>query len=286
MIGPLLPKTAIIACLLGLGLAGCTQTPDGTASPSGPGRTGESSVDAGADRVETLMRLGDYTLAGGDTATAISLYRRAHLLEPNAVAPLLRLGASLSRLGSYEQAAGAYRTALEINPGNPEVRRGLGNALIALGRPREALDYLDAAAQSGGADPRLLNSMGVAHDMLGQHDQAQRFYTRGLSQRPTDLTLKSNLALSRSLEGDHGDAIRLARESAAHPQATARHRRTLAMILTFADREGEAADVLRTVEEEGDIPRQLAYFERLKRIPASGDRAAAIGGAGAPAIAN
>lgn len=285
MIDRLLPTTAIFASLLSLGIAGCTQGAGDGGVPTGPGRAAEASADVGTDRVETLMRLGDYTLASGDTATAISLYRRAHLLEPSAVGPLHRLGASLSRLGSYEQAAGAYRTALEIDPGNPETRRGLGNALIALNQPQDALRYLQSAAEVEAPDPRLLNSIGVAHDMLGQHGQAQRFYRRGLSLRPTDLTLKSNLALSMSLEGDDDAAISLARESAAHPQATGRHRRTLAMILTFGDRQAEAANILRTIEEEADVRRHLAYYEELKRIPTSGQRAAAIGGAGAPAIA-
>ena len=56
------------------------------------------------------------------------------------------------------------------------------------------------------------------------------------------------------------------------------------MILAFADRYSEAADILRSVIGEADIARNLAYYRQLKQIPSSGDRAAAIGGAGAPAI--
>ena len=283
MINRLLPTTAIVVSLLSLGIAGCTQTSNTDQA---------SSTAVGPEQVETLMRLGDYSLASGDTAGAISIYRRAHVMEPAAIEPLSRLGAALTRLGSYEEAAGAYRTALELEPANAEMQRGLANALIALRRPQEALRFLQptsAATEPGQTappptDPRVQNSLGVAYDMMGRHDQAQQSYRQGLSASPNDLTLKSNLALSMSLNGQHAQAVDLARQSASHPQATIRHRRTLAMILAFADREAEAADVLRSVDSEAEVARNLAYYSQLKRIPASGDRAAAIGGAGAPAI--
>ena len=283
MIDRLLPTTAVVVSLLGFGIAGCSQT-----SSIDPATSGAVAPD----QVETLMRLGDFTLASGDTAGAIGIYRRAHLLEPAAIEPLSRLGTSLSRLGSYEDAAGAYRTALAIEPGDAELQRGLANALIALGRPAEALQYLVGPATAGAprhtrpgtSDPRLQNSIGVAYDMMGDHGQAQQSYRHGLLMSPTDLTLKSNLALSLSLDGSHDQAVALAREAATHPQATVRHRRTLAMILAFADRDAEAADVLRSVDGEAEVARNLAYYDQLRRIPGSGDRAAAIGGAGAVAI--
>lgn len=282
MIERLLPTTAIVVALLGFGLAGCAQSPDG--DPSGSAGALSGSGDVGTERVETMMRLGDFSLASGDIAGAISLYRRAHILEPNAVAPLSRLGAAWSRLGSYEEASGAYQAALEIDPANADVKRGLGNALIALRRPQDALNLLGPQADVADADPRLQNSRGVAHDMLGQHGPAQRLYRQGLAARPSDLTLKSNLALSLSLDGNDPEAIRLAQEAAAHPQATTRHRQTLAMILAFAGQDAEAARVLRSVTDEADVARNLAYYRQLEQIPFSGDRAAAIGGAGSPAI--
>ncbi|MEQ8965142.1 MAG: tetratricopeptide repeat protein [Azospirillaceae bacterium] len=231
----------------------------------------------------TLVRLGDYTMARGDTASAVTMYRKAHETDPGDPEPLIRLGKALARLGSYEEAAGAYRSALSLTPGDEDALRGMANAEIALGRPQEALPSLERAVERADRDPEvridplLRNSYGVALDHLGRHGEAQEQYRRALTSRPNDLDLRTNLALSQALEGRFDQAVAGMREVATAPGATPKHRQNLALVLGLAGRTDQAAEVARVDADDATVNRNLAFFADLREIPDSGRRAAAIG---------
>jgi Flp pilus assembly protein TadD len=263
----------LVAGALCVAMAGCAGTDD----------VAGSDVPGSTQSVETLVRMGDYTLARGDAMTALAFYQRAHASEPEALGPLLRLGAASSRAGDFSNAADAYGAALRVEPLNAEAQRGLGNALVALGRPGEALPHFETALSVAG-DPRAFNSSGVALDLLGRHDDAQFYYREGLEQDPGNLSLLSNLSLSLSLAGNQDRAIAVAREAASSPQAQARHRQTLAMILALAGRTDDAERVARQDLAEEQVQQHLHYWAELRAIPDSAERAAAIGGAGAAPI--
>ncbi len=275
MITRLLSRLPLPLVLANLVIAGCTTT----------GMDGQLTFGAADDpdpagqSVETLVGLGDYAAVRGDPMSAVALYRRAHMAEPQALTPLMRLGAALARVGSYDEAAGAYRAALRIEPVSAEAQRGLGNALVAAGRPAEGLPHLETALSLAN-DPRAYNSIGVALDMLGRHEDAQFYYRQGLALAGEDIDLRSNLALSLSLSGREEEAIALARSVAAAPNARLRHRQNLALVLALAGRTADAEDVARLDFDEQAVQRNMQYFASLRAIPDSGQRAAAIGGAG------
>ena len=239
--------------------------------------------DPAGQPVETLVRMGDFTLARGDALSAIGMYRQAHQTAPSAITPLLRLGASLAQVGSYQESAGAYRTALEIDAVNAEAQRGLGNALVALNRPSEALPYLETALAISN-DYRAYNSIGVALDHLGRHEDAQFYYRQGVAAAPNDIDLTSNLAISLALSGQFQEAIQFAERAATVPEAGVRHRQTLGLVLALAGRTDAAADVMAADMPVEDAINAVQYFEVVRSIPSSADRAVAIGGAGSPAI--
>lgn len=247
------------------------------------GGTPAGAVQLDAQSVDTLVRLGDFTLARGDAASAVAMYNRAHQAEPDAILPLMRLGVAFAQLGSYEESAGAYRAALAIEPVNPDAHRGLGNALVALNRPQEGLPNLETALAMSN-DPRAYNSIGVALDMLGRHDDAQFYYRQGVELAPGDTDLTANLALSLALSNQFDEAIALMRGAAARPDATARHRQNLALILALANRTDEAIGVARQDLDEEAVDRNIAFYEYVRSLPDSGARAMAIGSGGSAAV--
>ncbi len=275
------------AVMVALTLAGCAEMsgagPLGAEPPGAQGRSDPGPPDTSPQTVETLVRLGDFTLARGDPVSAVALYGRAHAIEPRAIVPLLRLGSAHARLGSYEESAGAYRAVLMIDPVHGEAQRGLGNALVALNRPHEALPHLETALTVGG-DHRAYNSIGVALDLLGRHADAQYYYLQGLGSRPTDLDLGANLALSLALSGRMDEALRRMREVAGAPGATVRHRQNLALVLALDGRIDEARIAARTDYDEAAADRAVRYYAGLGAIADTAARAAAIGGAGAVAV--
>ncbi|MCA8908227.1 MAG: tetratricopeptide repeat protein [Rhodospirillaceae bacterium] len=239
--------------------------------------------DPDGERVQTLLRMGDFTLARGDAVSAVAMYREAHNAAPSAITPLLRLGAALAQIGSYQESAGAYRSALEIDAVNSEAQRGLGNALVALNRPTEALPYLETALAISN-DYRAYNSIGVALDQLGRHDDAQFYYRQGVAAAPNDIDLVSNLSLSLALSGQFQEAISFAERAASVPEANVRHRQTLALVLALAGQPNAAAEIMAADMPAEQVQAAIQYFELVRSIPNSADRAVAIGGAGAAAI--
>lgn len=269
-------NTASVAIVLGCAaLAGCTGPPGGDV-PHARNQSTSGELVVTDNSVETLVRMGDYTMSRGEIPSAISLYRRAHAAAPDRDLPLEKLGRALSTIGSHDEAAGAYRSLLEIDPVNLIGLRGLGNAYLALNDPDLALPNLEAAVAIG-KDASSYSSLGVALDMLGRHQDAQDAYDRALELAPGDLDVATNLAISLSLSDRHDEAVQLMRQTAGAPTATVRHRQNLALIYGLANRTDDARAVARIDLDELTVERSLAYYAMLQRIEDSRRRAAAIG---------
>lgn len=267
------PWPPLLACLAVSLISACN-----TLAPEAPSPEPQESaaVPTGGQGPEALVRMGDFAREQGETDSAISLYRQAHVAAPEEPEPLLKLGQALAETGQFQEAAGAFQTALTLQPTNGEALRGLGNAQIGLGRPDAALQTLETIAGRE-ENASVLNSIGVAQDLLGRHGEARDTYQKALALAPADLDLASNLALSNSLMGNHSEAINQMRRTAAAPLATARHRRNLAMLLFFAGSETEAQSILSRDLGQAEIATTLDRFARWNAIGDSGAKAAAIG---------
>jgi len=224
-----------------------------------------------------LMKVADDTREGGDLATAVTLYRRAHELAPSDPVPLTRLADTLAREKSYSEAVEVYRIAVEVAPSDWEIRRGFGNALIALGQPEAALVQLDAAQAKHPGDPRVLNAMGVAQDLLGRHDLAQRAYALGLQGAPNYPTLRNNLGLSLALTGDFDKAASVLNALATEPGASPRNRLNLALVLGLAGRREASATAARGDLDEEAIQQNLSYYAMLRAMDDRSRTAAILG---------
>jgi Flp pilus assembly protein TadD len=221
------------------------------------------------------MRVAAATRAGGDPATAVVLYRRAHTLEPFNAEPLAKLGGALNDLAVPDEAAQAFRKALGIDPRNTEGLRGLGAALIALDQPELAVEQFEAALAIED-DHRSYSGLGVALDAMGDHALAQAYYRVGLELAPGNLTLLNNLGLSLALTGDHPAAIEALSQAATHPAATARQRQNLALAHGLAGDPEVAARIARLDLDEAAVQSNLAYYDVLRAANDSAMSAAAV----------
>lgn len=252
--------TAVSALALVLGLAACASGPGGTA--------------ADAQSSATLMKVADDTAAGGDPATAATLYRRAHDLSPRDPAPLAKLGATLLALQDYPGAAASYRDAIMLAPTDPDLHRGLGLALLGGGQPEEAIAELDIALQKRANDPQLYSLRGVAQDMAGHYELAQKSYERGLQLAPANVGLRNNYGMSLALAGDYPGAVaRLA--GIAGPNSAPRYRLNLALAYGLAGDDTKAAVTARQVLDQSAVENNLSYYRLLRGMDAK-QRTAAI----------
>lgn len=260
---PLLAGAALTAAV-----GGCSLTPQARIASGAEGRT-EQVPDA-------LMRAGDAAMQRRDYATAASLYRQAHQLRLEEVAPLIGLGHALSGAGAPQEAAEAYREALKLAPRNPEALRSLANAMVALNQPELALPYYRDALVEDPGNYRILMGLGVATDLMGQHEEAQVHYRAALAIVPDDLDVMSNLGLSQALANDLPGAIETLTRVTIDPRATARHRQNLALVYGLAGRNDEAARIARMDLDEATVRRNVAYFATLRAINDPSRRLAAI----------
>ncbi len=273
---PRFSKTVSVAIALGCtALAGCGNPP-GFDVPNANFQSTSGQLVADDNSIETLVRMGDFTMSRGQIPAAISLYRRAHSAAPHRVLPLEKLGRALATIGSHDEAAGAFRSLLTIDPVNPIGLRGLGNAYLALNEPDLALPNLEAAVAVRD-DAASYSSLGVALDMAGRHRDALDAYENALELAPGDLDVATNMAISLSLSDRHDEAVQLMRRTASSPTATVRHRQNLAMIYGLANRTDDARATARIDMDERNVERSLAYYAMLQRIEDSRRRAAAIG---------
>lgn len=258
------PRTAVSALALAIGLSACA---GGSATPP---------AAANKDKAAMLLKIADETDAGGDPATAASLYRQLHELSPKDPVPLARLAAIFMSMQDYRAAAEAYRAALTLDGNNPDLHRGLGAALLVAGDAEAAMVEVRTALEKRADDSRLYNLLGVAQDMVGRHDLAQQSYRHGSDMAPANAGLRNNYAMSLALSGDFGEAVAKLGELAG-PDAAPRYRLNLALAYGLAGDDAKAAATARQVLDEASVQNNLAYYALLRGMDEKSRTAAIIG---------
>jgi Flp pilus assembly protein TadD len=214
----------------------------------------------------TLMRIGAAAHAGGDLATAVSVYRRAASTEPLAIAPFVAAGNTLMEMGEFNEAITTYQAALARDARDPEALRGIARAYLTSARPELAGEPLAVAYRDTPDDPKLLQLIGVADDYVGQHAEAQARYRRALELLPQDPALSLNLALSLALTGNYPEAVGLLRPIATAPSGSPRERQTLALIYGLQGDQRAAEQIARLDLDAASVQRNLAYYDSLRRL--------------------
>ena len=255
--------TASVLLTLSLfALGGCEEASVGDLQPLNiNGREGAHPL-----KYDTLMRIGAAARAGGDLASAVSIYRRAATIEQLNPAPFVAAGNVLTEMGQIDEAILAYKSALDRVANDPEALRGLAKAYLRTARPELAGAPLSVAYKQTPDDPKLLQLIGVADDFIGQHKEAQARYHRGLELLPGDSALTVDLALSLALTGNYPEAIGLLRPVAIAPTASPRERQTLALVYGLAGDQAAAEQMAGRDLDQTSVQHNLAYYERLRKL--------------------
>ncbi len=234
-------------------LAGCA---------SGPPSANDPPAAYETRGVENLVQLADATLAGGDAAAALDLYRRAVETAPDDVRARLALANAYFATGAMLEARVAFAALGELAP--LEVEIGLGRVALAAGDAATAREQFEAALARAPDNVRALNGAAVALDFQGRHEAAQAHYAHALELQPTNRKIANNKALSLMLAGRSESAIAELEDLAFGALELPQARHNLALAYGLAGDEDAAEALIARDLDDTAVNRNLEFY-RLAR---------------------
>lgn len=150
------------------------------------------------------------SLMGGDTSTAIAIYKNILGVESGNQDALFGLAATYHRVGELEKARPYYAQLLKLNPHH---REGLNNflSLVSDESPQEALAELERLEQRNPDFSPIPAQQAILLDKMGFYEQAREKMVRAMELAPENITYKYNLAVMLDRQGRYSDAGQLYR---------------------------------------------------------------------------
>ena len=170
---------------------------------------------------------------------------------------------ALRAIGQRNQAVAVLEQAAARTPNDLAILGAYGRALSDAGKLREALGVLERAHTPERPDWRVLSAQGVVADKLGEHEAAQRYYESALNIAPNEPSVMSNLGFSYALARRLGEAEKTLRQAAQLPQADARIRQNLVLVLGLQGKFDEAEALAQRDLPPNDAAYNIAYLRKL-----------------------
>jgi Flp pilus assembly protein TadD len=260
----------------------------GTAGCSGTDRQGGvvANLSDLPNKSQSMLKLGDASRAAGDCAAALRFYRLAtSKSDDKAESAGARLGSAECHLAMGDSAAAErdYLAAAKLSPRDPGPMAGLGRVYLIEHQPGRAEGYLDLAIKYGARAAFVWNDKGVAFDQLRRHQEAQTAYRQGLAEHPGDRALSNNLALSLAMTGTFPEAEGLLRQLAAEPNATARTRENLALVLGLEGNDAAAREISEADLDGAALDNNTRFYAYARALLTGAPLPSAIADATRPA---
>ena len=193
----------------------------------------------------------------------VEVYGERYRANPKDADAALAYGQALRASGQRAQAAAVLEQANIANPGNKALLAAWGRALVDNGNFQEAFDVLSRAHTPDNPDWRILSVQGTALDQLGRHDEARRYYANALKVVPGEPSVLSNLGLSYMLSKDLPKAEETLRQAYASPNADARVRQNLALVVGLQGRFSDAETIVKADLPPDEAAANVAYLKEM-----------------------
>jgi Flp pilus assembly protein TadD len=231
--------SAAVAALLAASLGGCQTMSDIT-----------GSLTAKAD---------------SDPQHAVEVYGERYRTNPKDPDTALAYGQALRANGQRAQAAAVLEQASIAHPGDRRLLAAWGRALADNGNFQQAFDVLSKAHTPDNPDWRILSVQGTTLDQLGRHEEARRYYEAALKIVPGEPSVLSNLGLSYMLTKDLVKAEEALRQAYANPNADARVRENLGLVVGLQGRFAEAEAIVKADLPPDEAAANVAYLKEMLR---------------------
>ncbi len=153
---------------------------------------------------------------------------------------------ALRALTRYNEAVAVMQTAAIKAPKDYLVLGEYGKALADAGELIQARDVLSRAYTPDAPSWDVMSVQGSVADRLGDHASAMAFYRDALKIAPGEPSVLTNMGLSFALSKQLPQAEKTLKQAAASPNADARTRGDLALVLALEGKFAEAEQVGQT----------------------------------------
>ncbi len=174
-----------------------------------------------------------------DALTRANFWAAEFRKDPTKLDVTVKFTESLREIGSNERAIEVLSKAIPLHPSSAELHMVMGRALLSEGRPAEAGEVFYRAATLAPDMAAAHAALGLSMDQLERHYDAQNAYAAALQLEPDRLSTLSNYGLSLALSGELDEAEERLRYAVSLPNADARIRQNLALILGLQGRFAE-----------------------------------------------
>jgi tetratricopeptide (TPR) repeat protein len=142
------------------------------------------AVACDAGMMDPYLGLAAVAVHKGDYADALTLYKKAHQVNPGEKS-LAGMGMMEVEQGSYEEAFGHFSAALRHNPGNMVAVNSLVQLGYVLNRLEDVLPYLEAALVPGDTEA-VRYTLAACLITLGHANDARRHLEILLGENPSN----------------------------------------------------------------------------------------------------
>ncbi len=252
--------TAHSLCLLAItGLGACATTAD-----KGGEDTGVAAYQAAIDQVTAPATPEQIAIAErSDPLKRASFWGEELRKSPGSLEITVRYMQALRTIGSHERVLEVASQTFPLHPERHEILLEVGRSLMAQNKIEDAARAFIRASDYAPQDVAApLAALGVAFDRLERHDDAQEVYREALMREPNRVSTLSNYGLSLALTEQLAEAEIQLRKAASLPEANAKVRQNLALVLGLQGKFDEMIAVdptapQRTIEANRDTLRDM-----------------------------
>jgi Flp pilus assembly protein TadD len=200
-----------------------------------------------------------------DPQRAADVYAERYRANPKDAEVALAYGQALRANGQRTQAAAVLEQANIAHPGDKRLMAAWGRALADNGNFQQAFEVLSKAHTPDNPDWRILSVQGTTLDQLGRHEDARHYYEAALKIVPGEPSVLSNLGLSYMLTKELPKAEAALRQAYANPNADARVRQNLGLVIGLQGRFAEAEEIVKADLPPDEAAANVAYLKEMLR---------------------
>ena len=157
----------------------------------------------------------------GQTEEAMEHYRAAMAVDPKYAAPRFNLADLLHKRGEPEEAIALYARVCELEPDDARAFNALGNLLSSTGRFREAVERFNQGLRVDPYSAETRNNLGIALGKLGRRQEAVAQFQTALRIKRDYAEAYNNLANALAASGQLEEAVVNYREAIARQPTAA-----------------------------------------------------------------